>query len=153
MGPLSQSLGMGVEVALAVLQRQGQWLLQLRDDIPGIIAPGCWGLFGGHLDPGETPVQALRRELWEEIRLRVDTVEPWYRSEGQERIRHVFRADLQVPLEQLQLLEGQDFCLAWPQQLTSGRCTSQRLGESRGLAPSLEEALLHYRSELKATTR
>ena len=58
---------MPVEVALAMLQRDGRWLMQLRDEIPNIVAPGCWGLFGGHLDPGETPEQALRRELLEEI--------------------------------------------------------------------------------------
>ena len=52
---------MAVEVALAMLQRDGRWLMQLRDEIPSIVAPGCWGLFGGHLDPGETPEQALRR--------------------------------------------------------------------------------------------
>ncbi|MFM7315162.1 MAG: NUDIX domain-containing protein, partial [Cyanobium sp.] len=49
---------MTVEVALAVLEQRGRWLIQLRDDIAGIVAPGCWGLFGGHLDPGETPEQA-----------------------------------------------------------------------------------------------
>jgi hypothetical protein len=48
-----------------MLQRDGRWLMQLRDEIPTIVAPGCWGLFGGHLDPGETPEQALRRELLE----------------------------------------------------------------------------------------
>ena len=58
---------MAVEVALAMLQREGRWLMQLRDEIPTIVAPGCWGLFGGHLDPGEKPEQALRRELLEEI--------------------------------------------------------------------------------------
>jgi hypothetical protein len=34
--------------------------MQLRDENPSIVAPGCWGLFGGHLDPGETPEQSLR---------------------------------------------------------------------------------------------
>ena len=31
---------MSVEVALAVLEREGRWLLQLRDDIEGIVHPG-----------------------------------------------------------------------------------------------------------------
>ena len=58
---------MPAEVALALLERNGRWLMQLRDDVPGIVGPGCWGLFGGHLDPGETAQQALERELLEEI--------------------------------------------------------------------------------------
>jgi 8-oxo-dGTP diphosphatase len=58
---------MTLQIAVAVLEREGRWLLQLRDDIEAIVHPGTWGLFGGHLDPGETPEQALRRELEEEI--------------------------------------------------------------------------------------
>jgi 8-oxo-dGTP pyrophosphatase MutT (NUDIX family) len=57
-------------VALGMLEREGRWLLQLRDDIEGIVHPGCWGLFGGHLDPGERPEQAVLRELQEESQLR-----------------------------------------------------------------------------------
>ena len=38
------------EVALAVLERDEAWLLQLRDDLETILYPGHWGLFGGHLD-------------------------------------------------------------------------------------------------------
>lgn len=32
---------MAVEVALAMLQREGRWLMQLRDDISGIVAPAA----------------------------------------------------------------------------------------------------------------
>ena len=54
---------MSSAVALAMLKRDDRWLLQLRDDISTIIAPGHWGLFGGHLEPGETPAEAVQREL------------------------------------------------------------------------------------------
>jgi len=44
---------MAVEVALAMLQRDGHWLMQLRYEIPSIVAPGCWrlGCGRGELDP------------------------------------------------------------------------------------------------------
>jgi len=43
---------MAVEVALAMLQRDGHWLMQLRDEIPSIVAPGCWRLGCGRGEPG-----------------------------------------------------------------------------------------------------
>ena len=45
----------------------GRYLLQLRDDLPQIWYPDHWGLFGGGIDAGESPEDALRRELMEEI--------------------------------------------------------------------------------------
>jgi 8-oxo-dGTP pyrophosphatase MutT (NUDIX family) len=132
---------MQVEVALAMLEREGRWLVQLRDDIPGIVAPGCWGLFGGHLDPGETPEQALRRELLEEIAYQAATLTPWWRSQTDGRVRHGFRGPLTRPLSGLQLLEGQDMALVSSAELRSGRIWSLRLGAYRPLADSLREAV------------
>lgn len=48
----------------------GRYLMQLRDDIPGIWFPGHWGLFGGAVDDDETPLAAMHRELEEELGLR-----------------------------------------------------------------------------------
>ena len=50
-----------------IICSEGRLLLQLRDNKPDIYCPGCWGLFGGAIDKGETPETALRRELFEEL--------------------------------------------------------------------------------------
>jgi 8-oxo-dGTP pyrophosphatase MutT (NUDIX family) len=41
--------------------------MQLRDDNPVIWFPGYWGLWGGAIDEGESPEQAIGRELREEL--------------------------------------------------------------------------------------
>ena len=56
------------EVACAVLiDTQGRFLLQQRDDVPGIVHPGKIGLFGGHREGGESYLQCVVREIHEEI--------------------------------------------------------------------------------------
>lgn len=54
-------------VAALVQMEDGRYLMQHRDDIPEIWYPGHWGCFGGAVNDGEAPVDALRRELQEEI--------------------------------------------------------------------------------------
>ena len=49
-----------------VLRRDGAALLQHRDDIPTINDPGLWVIPGGHVEPGETPVEGAVREVEEE---------------------------------------------------------------------------------------
>jgi 8-oxo-dGTP pyrophosphatase MutT (NUDIX family) len=53
--------------AAIIVGEDGRYLLQLRDDIPGIFYPGHWSCFGGAVAENETALQALRRELAEEL--------------------------------------------------------------------------------------
>jgi 8-oxo-dGTP diphosphatase len=49
-----------------ILDTFGRFLLQQRDDVAGITSPGKIGLFGGHLEDGETPLECIVREVHEE---------------------------------------------------------------------------------------
>lgn len=65
-----------VRVAAAVVVRHdGQVLLAQRP--PGKPYEGYWEFPGGKLEPGETPRQALARELREELGLHVQRAAPW----------------------------------------------------------------------------
>jgi len=59
----------GGAVGAILVAPDGRFLLQHRDDRPEVWFAGFWGLFGGALDPGETPEAALRRELREELEI------------------------------------------------------------------------------------
>jgi 8-oxo-dGTP pyrophosphatase MutT (NUDIX family) len=57
----------GDAVAALLVTRDGRYVLQQRDDKEGIFFPGFWGNFGGAIESGESPEQALARELREEL--------------------------------------------------------------------------------------
>ena len=135
------------EVAIAMIECDGRWLLQLRDDIEGILYPGQWALFGGHLDPGETPEVALKRELEEEINWARSDLAPWFELRDEQRIRHFFRGPLAVPFSSLTLLEGQDMVLAELDELLTGSIWSPKCQETRSLAPSLKRAVQELKKE------
>jgi len=54
-------------VAALLVTDDGRYVMQLRDPKPEIFYPDHWGCFGGAVDRGEEPQQALLRELREEL--------------------------------------------------------------------------------------
>ena len=132
------------EVAIAILYRDGKFLMQLRDDIPGIAYPGHWAFFGGHIEPDEAPEDALKRELLEEIGYVPDS--PLFFGYYAENnvLRHIFHAPLTVELDRLILGEGWDMGLLTPEEISAGERYSEIAGQVRPLGRPHQRILLDF---------
>lgn len=99
--------------AVMAFDGQGRALMQLRDNIEGIAAPGRWSLFGGAVEAGESLDTAARREFFEETGIDIShqALDPFFRFGSQARrdgIVHVFRLKAVIE-DQVQLGEGAGF--------------------------------------------
>jgi 8-oxo-dGTP pyrophosphatase MutT (NUDIX family) len=125
--------------------------MQLRDDIPGILFPGCWAFFGGHLDPGEDADTAIYRELEEEISYQAPHLELFSRVEEGNVIRNVYHGPLVVSVSDLQLNEGWDMALWSVEDIHQGERYSEKAGAMKPMeAPHrniLRSFLEHRRIE------
>ncbi|PSR12438.1 NUDIX hydrolase [filamentous cyanobacterium CCP3] len=132
------------EVAIAILYQGDRYLLQLRDDIPTIAWPGHWAFFGGHLEPGERPDEAVYRELQEEIGYDAPQLALFQRSESETVVRHVYHGPLVVPVESLVLTEGLDLGLCSVEDIHRGHRYSARAQAERPIGPPHQELLLSF---------
>lgn len=133
-----------VSVAIAILYRQGGFLMQLRDNIPTIVYPGYWCLFGGHLEPEETPEIAVQRELQEEIGYCPPVLSKFGCYSTPQVIRHVYYGSLGVEVRQLVLGEGWDLGLLTPEDIRRGDRFSQKAGDIRPLGTPHQQILLEF---------
>jgi len=136
-----------IEVAIALLIREGQFLLQLRDNIPTIVYPGHWAFFGGHIEPGETPETGVWREVEEEIGYVPPWLKPFVIWEHENIVRHVFYGPLVVPPAQLQLSEGWDLGLWSVADIERGEKYSPIADQVRPLGPPHRTLLLRFIAE------
>ena len=102
-----------IEIAQALLfDRDCKLIIYLRDDKPEIPFPNHWDLFGGHVEAGETPEQALCRELEEEIGVELEIWRLFRRYEcltgdAYPNSKFIFCAEIDRCAADLTLYEGQ----------------------------------------------
>ncbi len=64
-----------IEVAAGLVYREGRYLIARRN--PDVHLAGLWEFPGGKREPGETLETCLRRELLEEVGIRIDVPIPF----------------------------------------------------------------------------
>ena len=114
----------GVSKAI-ITDYQGRYLFQLRDDISTITFPGYWGLFGGGLESMETPILAIKRELYEELLYWPDSIEHFFSYTYSldmmniiDREVTVFKCSIKkAEIDKLELKEGRCFSFFTAQEL------------------------------------
>jgi len=99
-------------IAAIILENdEGKFLLYLRDNKPDIPFPDHWDLIGGHIEEGETPEEALLREVKEELDLDLKEY-TFYRKyeclngDAYENIKYIYFGKINLPIEKVTLLEG-----------------------------------------------
>ena len=107
---MSQALPQIAQVLL--FDRRHRLLIYLRDDKPGIPFPNHWDLFGGHVEAGETPEQALVREVKEELGVELADWE-FFRAysctegDAYPNVKYIYWAAMDKNFQELTLYEGQ----------------------------------------------
>lgn len=106
-----------VEVAVGLVRNaRGQWLLASRP--AGKAYAGWWEFPGGKIEPGETPEQAVCRELREELAIiaqgaRAEQVLPYDYPHARVLLHFCRVTSWAGPAAGPQGLEGQQLCWVW----------------------------------------
>jgi len=112
-------------VSAILLNRQNSVLLQLRDDNPAILWPGRWTLPGGMVEPGESPDQAIAREMLEEMELADLNLRLWRQFDAPRgdppllAAEHIYTGRLNRDASTIPLHEGQRIAFFNRHQITT----------------------------------
>jgi 8-oxo-dGTP diphosphatase len=96
----------------------GRWFIQRRSPQRRLL-PDTWDIVGGHVEPGETPEEALRREVYEETGWTVTRVlgtvaeYRWRGNDGLERLETDFHVAVDGDLGSPRLEEGKHTEYRW----------------------------------------
>ncbi|MBK7479288.1 MAG: NUDIX domain-containing protein [Bacteroidales bacterium] len=101
------------KIAQIILENDnGEFLLYLRDGKPGIPFPYHWDLIGGHVEEGETPEEALIREVKEEIDFDLKDYSFFkeylcLEGDAYPNIKYIYSGRIDLPIEEIPLMEGE----------------------------------------------
>ena len=104
-----------------LFDRNHRLIIYLRDDKPDIPFPNHWDLIGGHVETGETPAQALVREVREEIGIAL-TEWKWFgryecfEGDAYPNVKFIYYAVIDAVAAELSLFEGQCLSSIRPEQ-------------------------------------
>jgi len=101
------------QIAQIILENDnGEFLFYLRDGKPGIPFPHHWDLFGGHVEEGETPEEALIREVKEELNYDLKEYKFFkeytcLEGDAYPNIKYIYSGKINLQIEEITLLEGE----------------------------------------------
>lgn len=94
---------------IILINSKGKLLFVLRDNKPGIPYPNHWAEIGGAIESGEMPLEALIREIKEEISCEVKDIKflgKRYDPKFDCKV-FMFKGEISDNLEQIKLYEGE----------------------------------------------
>lgn len=97
--------------SIIFLNSENKVLLFLRDDNKDIPFPNCWDILGGRVEEGETPEEAIKREMLEELELELHNPILFGIFDMDDRIENTFWQRADFDISQMPLHEGK--CLQW----------------------------------------
>ena len=94
-------------VGIIIENDKGEILLQQRDDKVKLF-PFCWTLFGGAMEEDESPEDAVKREIKEEIGLDISGFTHFNNFQFGSIFQYIFYKNLNLDLSKINLNEGKD---------------------------------------------
>jgi 8-oxo-dGTP diphosphatase len=103
-----------IKASIIICDKLGNILLQLRDEEP---EKGKWVLFGGSVEKGETELQAIKREIKEELEYEITDLTFFKKYELGDIKQPIFISKEHLELNDLTLHEGEEMRFFSPQEI------------------------------------
>ena len=99
-------------VSIILENDKGEILLYLRDNNLNIPFPHHWDLFGGQIEEGETPEEALVREVKEELNYDLKEYKFFkkydcFKGDAYPNVKYVYIGNIDKPIDEIKLQEGE----------------------------------------------